>query len=71
MTYSQRQEEFLDELDGLKYTLVNAENKPLKLRDQQAIDAVKAQIADVQQRFKAFQEEAVKVAKENLANIDP
>jgi len=50
----------------LQYNLLNAENKPAKAHDQQAIDAIKAQIADVQQRFKTFQEDAAKVAKENF-----
>ena len=54
----------------LAVQVLNAENKPAKAHDQQAIDAIKAQIADVQQRFKTFQEEAAKVAKENFPTGD-
>jgi hypothetical protein len=65
-TYVGRQQEMIDALNDLQYNLLNAENKPAKAHDQQAIDAIKAQIADVQQRFKTFQEDAAKVAKENF-----
>jgi hypothetical protein len=69
-TYLRRQQEIFDELHDLEYKLLSAENKPFKVRDQQAIDAIKAQIADVQQRLKNFQDEAAKVAKQNFATED-
>lgn len=66
-TYASRQQEILNELDALGYKLINAENKPPKLRDQAAIAALNAQIAEAKERLKNFQEEATKVAKETFA----
>ena len=66
-TSARRQGEISEELHDLEYKLFNAENKPFKVRDQRTIDAIKAQIIEVQERLKNFQEEAEKVAKESFS----